>query len=494
MQTKFSDLIGYEIYPTSFKDANGDGIGDLPGIIEKLDYVRYLGFNAIWFNPFYVSPFKDGGYDVEDFFDVDPKFGTLKDFDQLVAKAHSLGIRVILDLVAGHASFQNKDFLRSAEPARNEMSDLFIWNENVWVQEEGLRLISGMFQRHGCYMVNFFAHQPAFNYGFKRVDHPKWQMSYKDERTLQARNYLLDIMRFWLSRGADGFRVDMADSLVKNDDDKSATIEVWQWLFERIRKEFPDAYFVSEWSNPNQALKAGFDADFVLDHWDNFYHRFFRSDASSRGTSVLNGADTDFALKDLKERYAAANKYHRSLSLISGNHDTWRIANYLDDRQLRLFYLMILTLPGTPFILYGDELAMKTSHLPSKDGGFQRTGTRIPMLWNDEEKHGFTVNDEPYLPFFEENRVSAESAMRNKRSLLHYIRRLIKLRYELPDLREARMTVRDDHRVLTFSRGDYRLIINLSQENRTLTGKVIISSAAIKNDILPPGTGALCRI
>ena len=260
-------MIAYEIYPTSFCDSNHDGIGDLGGIRKKLDYIKEMGFNTIWLNPFYVSPFKDGGYDVQDFFGVDPRFGTMKDFEKLITKAHGMGIRIIIDLVAGHSSFENPDFLKSAMAQRNENSDLFIWNDNPW--EKGENLISGMFDRHGCYMVNFFAHQPAFNYGFNRIDHPSWQMSYKDKRTFTAREYMLKVMRFWLNKGADGFRVDMADSLVKNDDDKSATIEVWNDLFRKIRKEFPDAFFVSDWSDPGRSFKAGFDADFVLDHWDN---------------------------------------------------------------------------------------------------------------------------------------------------------------------------------------------------------------------------------
>ena len=124
---KFKDLVFYEIYPTSFYDSNNDGIGDLKGITQKLQYVKDLGCNAIWFNPFFVSPFKDGGYDIKDFFDIDPRFGDMKDFDEMVKKAHSLGIKVILDCVAGHASEENKEFLMSGLEGRNEYSDLFIW-------------------------------------------------------------------------------------------------------------------------------------------------------------------------------------------------------------------------------------------------------------------------------------------------------------------------------------------------------------------------------
>ena len=484
-------MIAYEIYPTSFCDSSHDGIGDLGGIRKKLDYIKEMGFNTIWLNPFYVSPFKDGGYDVQDFFDVDPRFGTLKDFEKLITKAHGMGIRIIIDLVAGHSSFENPDFLKSAMAQRNENSDLFIWNDNPW--EKGENLISGMFDRHGCYMVNFFAHQPAFNYGFNRIDHPSWQMSYKDKRTFAAREYMLKVMRFWLNKGADGFRVDMADSLVKNDDDKSATIEVWNDLFRKIRKEFPDAFFVSEWSDPGRSFKAGFDADFVLDHWDNFYHRFFRSDASSRGTSIIDGGgDIDFALNDMKERFAQAKKHKAYLSLISGNHDSKRIADHLNERQLRVFYLFLFTMPGIPFVLYGDELGMRSSDLPSKDGGYQRTGTRIPMIWNDRKPyHGF-CDQKPYLPFNEDNKVSVAKAKKDEGSLYHYIRKLIALRKKTADLKDPEVSFREENRVFVFKRGRYELVLNLSDKNFDLEGKKIISTADFEGK-LPAGEGVLVK-
>lgn len=469
-------MIVYEIYPISFCDSNNDGIGDLNGIASKLEYIQSMGFNAIWLNPFYRSPFKDGGYDVEDFFDVDPCFGTMNDFKKLADKAHKLGIKIIVDLVAGHAALSNPDFLESAKAERNDKSDLFIWNDNPW--DKGSNMISGMFDRHGCYMVNFFAHQPAFNYGFNRIDHPSWQMSYKDKRTFKTREYMLRVMRYWLDNGADGFRVDMADSLVKNDDDKTATIEVWNWMFRKIRKEYPDAFFVSEWSYPERSFKAGFDADFVLDHWDNFYHRLFRSNSSTRGTSVINGNnDVKFTIKDMRNRFNEAEKHKAYLALISGNHDTWRIANYLDHKQLKMFYMFLFCMPGIPFVLYGDEIEMKTIHIPSKDGGYQRTGTRLPMIWNDNKPyHGFTKDSEPYLPFFKENTFSVKQAVKDKESIYNFIRALTALRKEISDLSDPHVEIKEKNRVFIFKRGKHLLIMNMSDKEYAFKGEVIISS------------------
>ena len=174
MKRNYKETVFYEIYPNSFKDSNGDGYGDLQGIISKLDYIASLGFSGIWLNPIYDSPFFDGGYDIRDFFKVSERFGTEEDLKQLIEECHKRDIRLFLDLVPGHASFENKEFLESAKPERNEYSDLFIWNDNVWANEPGYRLISGLFQRFGCYMVNFFSHQPAINYGFNKVEYP-WQ-------------------------------------------------------------------------------------------------------------------------------------------------------------------------------------------------------------------------------------------------------------------------------------------------------------------------------
>lgn len=490
---KFKDLIFYEIYPTSFYDSNNDGIGDLPGITEKLDYVKETGFNAIWLNPFFVSPFKDGGYDVKDFFDVDPKFGTLKDFDELITKAHKLGIKIIIDLVAGHASEENKEFLRSGEAKRNEYSDLFIWNDNIWSWEPNYRVIAGRHDRAAAYMVNFFSVQPAFNYGFKEITNPKWQMSYKDPRTFQAREYITNVIRFWLNRGADGFRVDMADSLVKNDEDKSATIEVWNDIFAKVRKEFPDTFFVSEWSYPERSFKAGFDCDFVLDHWDNFYHRFIRSNEFSRGPSVLDGADFDFFMKDLKWRYEQSINNPGYLGIISGNHDGSRLANYTTPEKLRLFYLMQFSLPGIPFVYYGDEIEMHFEDLDSKDGGYQRTGCRTPMQWDHSKNDGFSKAeaDKLYLPVNHASNITLEDNLKNRNSLYFFIKNLIQIRKDNLELQEKEMTFAENNRVLTINRGKISTIINLSKNDVNFSGKILISTG--KGNVLKPNQGAMIR-
>ena len=482
MKDYFKDLIFYEIYPTSFYDSNGDGIGDLNGIKEKLDYVKDLGFNAIWLNPFYKSPFKDGGYDVSDFFDVDPRFGTLKDFDAMIKRAHDLGIKVIIDLVAGHASNENQVFLKSAEPQRNEYSDLFIWTDSAWAVSRDIDIIRGVYDRDSGYAVNFFAIQPAFNYGFNEINAP-WQMSYKDERTFLARNYLLDIMRFWLKRGADGFRVDMASSLVKNDDwrEKTATIEVWHYLFGKIRKEFPDSIFVSEWGYiPSLPFKAGFDGDFILNSGDNIYTRMVFYD-----DRFFDGFEVDRALEVLKRDLDYAKEYNSFISLISGNHDTVRIAGKLNDKELRSFYMFLLSMPGMPFIYAGDEIGMKTSNLTSKDGGYSRTGSRTPMQWNKSRNGGFSsTKGELYLPTMLANKNNVEDSLKDEKSLLNYIKKLISIRKQYDDLRNNEVEINNDNGLVSIKRNKLVLYMNISDRVIPLDeSKVIIHSGDNKKEL-----------
>ncbi len=444
----FDDAVFYEIYPSSFQDSNGDGYGDIQGIISRLDYIKEIGFNAIWLNPIFRSPFKDGGYDITDFFDIDPRFGTMKDAEELLEKAHKLGIRIILDLVAGHASEDHPLFLKSAEPTRNEYSDLFVWNNSPWDKPQGWwQFISGRYDRYANYMVNFFSCQPAFNYGWNEMKYPEWQMHYKDPRCKQAREYLKSIIRFWLNKGFDGFRVDMADSLIKGDDDKVATIELWQEIRHEIfDKEYPDAVLVSEWSDHEKSLRAGFHGDFYLDHFGNGYNRLFRYIKNDVNCSFFNGTgDISGFLNDYMPRFNTANHYRGHVCFISGNHDSYRIAsNGYTENMLRLMHAFLLTMPGVPFIYNGDEIGMDYMHgLPSKEGGFQRTGSRTPMQWDQSANMGFSSasKDKLYLPLNYEKPVNVEEQLSRSDSLLRTIKDIIAIRKEHSGLRSRSFEV-----------------------------------------------------
>lgn len=477
------DAVFYEIYPSSFQDSNGDGYGDIQGIIARLDYLQEIGFNAIWLNPVFCSPFLDGGYDITDFFDVDPRFGTMKDLEELLYQAHLRGMHLILDLVPGHASEKHPLFLKSAEPTRNEYSDLFVWNDSPWEKPQGWwQFISGRYERYGNYMVNFFSHQPAFNYGWKEMQYPFWQIHYQDPRALLARNYLKSIIRFYLKKGFDGFRVDMADSLIKGDDDKSATIELWKEIrLEIFDREYKEAVLISEWSDHEKSVRAGFHGDFYLDHVNNGYHHLVRDMKNDVNLSFFSGhGDITTFLKDYMPRYLACKKRNGHVCLISGNHDTCRLAYHkysYTENVLKLIYAFILTMPGVPFIYYGDEIGMDyMENLPSKEGGYQRTGSRTPMQWNLERNMGFSSIEDStrlFLPLNDECSQNVEEQLKRSDSLLNTIKALIHLRLKLKDLRSDAFSVifaEPYTYPFIYQRNQLIIVINPSYEERTVVG------------------------
>ena len=210
------NAVFYEIYPQSFLDTDGDGIGNLNGITGKLPYIRELGCNALWINPCFASPFLDAGYDVSDYLQVAPRYGTNEDLIRLFEEAHKLGIHVLLDLVPGHTSWDHPWFRESMKAGKNPYTDRYIWTDSIWESPEGFACIRGISERDGSCVTNFFSHQPALNYGFLHPEH-SWQQSMDSPGAMATREAMKEVMRFWLSRGCDGFRVDMAGSLVKND-------------------------------------------------------------------------------------------------------------------------------------------------------------------------------------------------------------------------------------------------------------------------------------
>ncbi len=474
----------YEIYPTSFFDANGDGVGDVEGIIRKLDYIAGLGCNGIWLNPLFCSPFRDGGYDVADYKRVDPRFGTNEDLVRLFKEAKERGIRVLLDLVPGHTSDTHPWFRRSAEAARNEYSDYYIWSPNVWTDAvgEGLRTVNGMCPRDGNYAVNFFSMQPALNYGYAAPTEP-WQIYWRDARLLPLRREIEGVMKFWLGLGCAGFRVDMAASLVKNDADKSATCALWREMFSVVRGEYPEAVFVSEWSDPPRAVgEAGFDMDFFL-HFgacEPAYMSLFRRGAESVFSRGSKGAFAPFF--DTFAQMRAQLGGNGFIALPGGNHDMVpRLSDGKDEAVAKAAYAFLSTLPAVPFFYYGDEIGMRYQKLDSKDGGYDRTGSRTPMRWNGGKNAGFSDAEETYLPVGEGE--SAESMEAREGSLLHTVRALARLRRTQPALAasaELRVLQKEGVAVYERSGGGQRLLVAVNPNGAAVSlpfaaGKAIAS-------------------
>lgn len=430
----------YQIYPQSFYDTNSDGIGDIKGIIEKLGYIKNLGCNAIWINPCFDSPFMDAGYDVRDYKKVAPRYGTNEDLYILFEKAHAQGIKVLLDLVPGHTSEEHEWFKKSCLPQKNEFTNRYIWTNSAWDAPAAYKCISGRSDRDGNYIVNFFSTQPALNYGFNKITE-NWQLPYTHPDCLATREALKDIMRFWLDKGCDGFRVDMADSLVKNDDEKTATGEIWIEIRKMLDNEYPEAALISEWSYPERATKYGFHSDFYLNHQGNGYHSLFRNVNETTGEqlsffSSKGKGDISLFVKDYLKKYNGSKQYGY-ISFITCNHDTPRMSKDFDETELKIAYAFIFTMPGVPFLYYGDEIGMNyVDGFVSKEGGYNRTGTRTPMQWTSGPNAGFSdTTGELYIPI-DKNFTwqCVEKQINEKNSLLNTVKDIIRIRHENENL------------------------------------------------------------
>ena len=479
------DAVFYEVYPQSFYDSNADGIGDLKGLQEKLPYIRSLGCNAIWLNPCFDSPFKDAGYDVRDYKQVAERYGTNEDLKALFAEAHRLGLRILLDLVPGHTSEEHAWFRESSREEENELSDRYIWTSNAFTRGDGMPFIGGETPRNATYIINFFKSQPALNYGYRQIHEP-WQQPIDAPGPMATREAMKDVMRFWLDMGCDGFRVDMADSLVKNDgNEKLATMEVWKDIAGAIHAEYPQAALVSEWNNPQQALSCGFDMDFYLDWHGNGYANLLR-DYERDGRGNITTPDTSYFkadsprdiwgfLDDYLPKYEASRE--KGLwCLITGNHDTYRIAPTLTEAERRLALAFLFTMPGAPFLYYGDEIGMNYRWLSSKEGGYQRTGSRTPMQWNSGKNKGFSQADpeQLYLPVdVESDAPNVQAQEEDENSLLNFTRQLIAFRHSRKELRsDVPMTVysaEKGSRLFAWKRDGLLLAVNPGTQPLQLT-------------------------
>ena len=432
MPAWLKNAVFYEIYPQSFQDTNADGIGDFQGIIDRLPYLKELGCNAIWMNPCYDSPFNDAGYDVRNYYLAAPRYGTNEDLKRLFREVHRQGMHLILDLVPGHTSIDCPWFLESCKAEKNEYTGRYIWSDSVWESMTGVENIAGVLRgispRDASVATNFFSTQPALNYGFVKPDKP-WQSAKDSPEALATREAMKDIMRFWLSMGADGFRVDMAGSLIKGEGGRLETIKLWQDVRAFLDREFPEAALISEWGIPDESLAGGFHMDFLLTSGESHYNEMFRTEHPYfSAESTQDAADFIRAFNG----YRAAVGGKGLICIPSGNHDTPRLRDYLTVDEMRLAFAFLLTMPGAPYIYYGDEIGMRYLHdLVSVEGGYQRTGTRTPMQWDHTPNSGFssapkeklyiTMDPDPDRPTVQDQQADASS-------LWHTVQQLLTLR------------------------------------------------------------------
>lgn len=426
------DTIFYHIFPASFYDSNDDGIGDIPGITAKLDYIKANGFNGIWLSPVFKSPFRDGGYDVSDFYKVSPRYGTNADLKKLFKEAHKKGMRVFLDLVAGHTSVEHPWFQKSAQHKKNKYTNWYVWTDDTFRRIEGMDFIKGYSERQGSYLANYYYFQASLNYGFYNPDPAQpWQLPMDHPDVKAVKEELKNIMRYWLKAGCDGFRVDMAHSLVKGDPQKKGTRALWQEIRQMMDIEFPGAAIISEWSRPENSIKAGFHMDFILPQKTDVYSELFPKGPDSYFSKNGRGTIRDF-IEYYMEQYKKTRR-NGYICLPSSNHDICRLAYQRNRSELEPAFVFLLTMPGVPFIYYGEELGMKPGEIYNgKEGGYSRNGSRSPMIWSSAKNSGFSnaASKDLYLPVSDKKKEkTVEYQEKNPRSLLNFVRSLTALRH-----------------------------------------------------------------
>jgi alpha-glucosidase len=442
----------YQIYPRSFMDSNGDGVGDLPGIRSRLDYVQWLGVDAIWISPIFPSPMADFGYDVADYTDIEPLFGTLADFDRLLAGAHERGLKVMLDLVPNHTSDRHAWFQESRSSRDNPKRDWYMWRDakpdgsppNNWLGNFGgsgweWDAATGQYYYH-----SFLKEQPDLNY--------------RNPAVVAA---MCDVLRFWLDRGVDGFRVDVIYYMMKDgqwrDNPPNPRFEPGDnpylaqeprytynqpevhGLIRRFREVFdayPERMMVGEIYLPYDELMQYYGADLDECHMPfNF--------------ELINLPWEAAALRAKVEAYEAALPPGGWPNWVLGNHDQHRIASRVGRAQARVAQMLLLTLRGTPTCYYGDELGMRDVDIPPEAEqdpfgrnvpglGLGRDPERTPMQWDTTPHAGFTQGT-PWLPVaadYREYNVQVERGQAD--STLELVRRLLQVRRATPALNVGR--------------------------------------------------------
>ena len=499
MATWWQRGLVYQIYPRSFADSNGDGIGDLAGIRDKLPYLRWLGIDAIWISPVYPSPMADHGYDVADYTDIHPIFGDLAEMDALIAVAHELGIRIILDFVPNHTSDQHPWFVESRSSKDNPKRDWYLWADakadgsppNNWLSVFGGPGWTWDERTSQYYCHAFLEEQPDLNW-----------------RNPSVRRAMYDAMRFWLERGVDGFRVDVLWHLIKDaslrDNPQNPAYTPKETPYNSLLPVYStDQPEVHEIVREMRELLDGYEERVLIGEVYLPIHRL----VAYYGTAQ-NGAHLPFnflliALPWNAQQIAAAiGEYEGALpndawpNWVLGNHDQPRIASRVGLAQARVAAMLLLTLRGTPTLYYGDEIGMRDGIIPpeeaqdpqGKNVGLSRDPQRTPMQWSPAPGGGFSTG-KPWLPLsLEHARCNVELQREDRQSMLGLYRRLIELRRSSPALSLGSYTpVAGEGDLLSYLRsGDgqtFMIILNLGHAPRLVemagrSGKVVLATDA----------------
>lgn len=493
--------IFYQIYPQSYKDSNNDGIGDIQGIIGQLDYIKWLGVNAIWINPCFESAYKDAGYDVIDYYKVGKRYGTNEDLQRLFAEAHKRQIRVCLDLVPGHTSIESPWFRASQRKEKNEYTDRYIWTNDSTLKPTK-KFVSGHFERNGAYLKNFFDCQPALNYGYANPDpaHP-WEQPVTAEGPRKNKEEIMKIIDFWMDKGCDGFRVDMAHSLIKNDKDWVETDKFWHDVRLHMQQRHPEGILLSEWGDPSQSLKAGFTMDFIFQTSNSgytqlFYNMIGKKIVDSSYFDLRGLGDPTIFANNLAMQLKAAKEYEGYICVPTTNHDRQRPCCRARDTapQLKTVMALLFTLPTVPLVYYGDEIGMKYREgLPPKEGSvtvINRAGSRTPMQWGKGINAGFSKAspEQLYLPVDTmANFPNVETEKNDPSSLLSFTRTMIKIKKT-----NSALATNGQIRFLLCKKMTYPLVYERKSKDETII--VVINPSNKAEDLFVNYTGKISKI
>jgi len=449
----YKDTIIYQVHVRTFFDSNGDGIGDFQGLAQKLDYLQDLGVDAIWLMPFFPSPLRDDGYDISDYRAVHPRYGTLEDFKSFLSVAHERGLSVIIELVANHTSDQHPWFQESRSSQQNPKRDWYVWSDTD-TRYRGTRIIFLDTEMSNWawdpisksyYWHRFFSHQPDLNFDNPAVREEMWQ-----------------VMKFWLDLGVDGFRLDAVPYLIEregtNCENLPETHEIIRWLRKRVDDEFPGTMLLAEANQWPADLRPYFgngDEFHMAFHFPLMPRMFMGLRLEDRKpiTEILQQTPdipstcqwaiflrnhdeltlemvTDIERDYMYDIYATDKSMRLNLGIRR------RLAPLLDNdrRRIELMTGMLMSLPGTPIIYYGDEIGMGDNiHLGD------RNGVRTPMQWSGGSNGGFSTADPEILysplisnPLYGYQAVNVQSQKRFDHSLLSWMKQIIRVRRSTP--------------------------------------------------------------
>jgi alpha-glucosidase len=488
----------YQVYPRSFQDSDGDGVGDLRGVLARLDYLVSLGVDAVWVSPFYPSPMADFGYDVSDYTGVDPLFGTMADFDALLAGAHERGLKLILDFVPNHTSDRHPWFIESRASRTSAKRDWYLWHAagpdgaapNNWLSNFGGSAWTLNEPTGDYYLHSFLKQQPDLNW-----------------RNPAVRAAMYAAMRFWLDKGVDGFRMDVLWLLIKDDQfrdntswgernaDQPETLEIVHEMRRLMETYSGERLLIGEIYLPIAQLIKYYGSPLLLDGAQMPFN--FR---------LIQTAWQAEAVASLIEEYEAALPSGTWPNWVLGNHDQSRLATRLGPSQARLAAMLLLTLRGTPTLYYGDELGLPDARIAAADvvdpaeknqpgQGHGRDPERSPMPWQNDENAGFApVGVKTWLPLvWDWPQFTVETQEADPRTMLKLYRRLLALRRERVELHAGSIeavAARDG--VLSYIRrsGWQRLeiVLNMTNEPRPAEctpGRVLVSTSLDREGWVP---------